>query len=105
MALIMEKPQQVIGDAQPRQVSFFTTQIPLRSIRMARLAKNIRQATIDGEQKWVWDECVFQTELSEEDILENFDHYWNLIERNTMTNEEWRNDVENTLLDLIELVI
>lgn len=102
--------EHVIGGSEPQAVELFKD---LGGTQFARIRKNIehdwRDVPEDSEGKpeefWEWDEAIVRTDLSVEEIEAQADQLWYEAERNSMAEPEWRADVDNALLDLMEMAV
>ena len=102
--------EHVIGMEEPQLVEVYED---LGGARFARIRKNVEQDWRDAppdseggpQEFWEWDEVIVRTDLSVEEIEAQADQLWYEAERNSMAEPEWRADVDNALLDLMEMAV
>ena len=102
--------QHVIGRSEPELVEVYED---LGGTRYARIRRNIEQDWHDVPQDsesepeafWKWDEVIVKTDLPYDEIVEQVDQLWYEAERNGMPETEWRADIDNAILDLMEMAV
>lgn len=104
----MRMQRGVMGNERPSAVSIFME----LGRPTARLANNVVEDWHDapedmGEPQrfYRWDEATFETELTRAEMEDRFEELWYEAERASMSDSEWRADVESALLDIMEAIV
>lgn len=98
--------RRVWGTTEPPDVTTYIEN-GVQWLRMARNAEQDAHDNPDGtsQEFWGWDELCFPSDLTEEQAREDFDGLWYEGSRSAMADDEWRDDVESALLDLMEIAL
>lgn len=105
--------EKVISSVELEQVAYFPqpdgTAIVYLHTNIERDAKDNDDGT--SFDLWEADEVMVVTDLTEDEIMENFDDLWSLGEeqayrrsRMEMRDEDWRADIDAALLDIMEVM-
>ena len=100
------KLNRVTGNAEPPDVAVYM-ETGVQWLRMARNAARDTHDNPDGTSQdyWEWDELCIPSDLTEEQARDDFDGIWYAGSREAMADDEWRDDVESALLDLMEIAV
>ena len=100
------KLNRVTGNAEPPDVAVYMEN-GVQWLRMARNAARDTHDNPDGtsQEYWEWDELCVRSDMTEAQAREGFDAIWYEGERGAMDGDEWRDDVEAALLDLMEIAL
>lgn len=98
--------RRVVGGAEPPDVAVYME----NGVQWLRMARNAAQDVHDGpdgtsQAYWEWDELCIPSDLTEAQARADFDSIWYAGARAAMADDEWRDDVESALLDLMEIAL